>query len=559
MEPFNGTLKPRELIIRPKPVSIAEFDRLESRQIIACPDAPIAAIKAGKAISIPSGAFDVELILDQLKFQPDLVSLSARVMTFLPQGLKKFNCPTVMKIGDTFHFGDGSLSRMIEYCRSLDCDYHWTYQSVQHLHFFVAAGLKNVFWLPGTIVIDECIPPKPEQKSDDVIFRGGESELHFYRKYILKQLQAAGVSIDIQSKPYAECLEDYAKARIVVNCSLNGDLNRRVFEVLMSGGFLLTDRIRPQTGLFQLLQEGIHFECYGSELELIEKIEFYLAHPEKAEQIAAAGHCQFLEYYRQREIQQKLYRYIFTNEIETTFQLQHDRRSQRTQSPTSLKTRTKIYQAIQELHRLSPQLSLIYWRGRHRTMLSDLADLPRLHLTYANDSDEIEPFKTWCADLEISDQVTFLSIDTAMNQAKTPFQIVLVDADSQIQQQIQEIASRISDSGFLFIVGSVNLFTIVSLNRWLQSQSLMPVMLCVDLFGQSYPIELEGQGLLFQKLEQNGLIHVNSSLKVHRLSVKTMIKDQLKALPIFDFVRRLRSDRAKPFVQRWFSSLNASP
>lgn len=530
--------QPQELILRPKPVSLSEFDRIPLSQIIACPDAPIEAIQTGKAIAIPTGTFDIDLIRKQLPpdFEPDLVSLSARVMTFLPQGLEKFTCPKVMKIGDTFHFGDGALSGIVEYCQKLNCDYHWTYQSTQHLHFFVEAGLRNVFWLPGTIAIDPYIPLQPSHKSYDVIFRGGESELHVDRKRILNQLRNADIAIDIQSKPYTECLDDYAKAKIVINCSLNGDLNRRVFEVLMAGGFLLTDRISAQTGVYELFQEGIHLECYGDVPELIEKIRFYLAHPEQAAQIAAAGHQRFLDCCAQSGIQQKLYRYVFDREIESPFQIQQDHRTT-VKVPESLKLRLKVYEVIQELHRLLPKIDLLYWKGTHRALLADLADLPRSHLTYAHQATELSEVKSWCADLGVDRQIHFQDVaQLARSQEISTFQVVLVDgSQGQLQQHLQEVLPFLSESSLLLLAGLPNFASIASLNRWLKNQDWVPVDLSIELFQQTYPIRLDQYGLIYQKQ----VISPIPLLTIESMPLKSLMKTQLKSLPIFQRFRKL--------------------
>ncbi|MEO1375925.1 MAG: glycosyltransferase, partial [Cyanobacteria bacterium J06635_10] len=287
----------KELRIISSSISISQLDldRLEENDhqiLIACPSPPPEAVKAGKAIAVPKGEFSTDIILDQLPstFSPDFVQLTARNMSFIPRGLEKFTCPKVMKIGDTFHLGDGSLTSIVEYCKLFQCDYHWGYQGVQHLHFFVEAGLKNVFWLPGTPVINQYIPQKQESKSDDIVFRGSQSKQHVYRSRLLQFLQDSWINIDISRKSYIESLEDYTKSGIVFNCGLNSDSNRRIFEVLMAGGFLLTDRLSPQSGLFSLFQEGVHLECYGDENELLQKIDFYLNNPEKAEQIAYEGH-----------------------------------------------------------------------------------------------------------------------------------------------------------------------------------------------------------------------------------------------------------------------------
>lgn len=519
----------KELILRPKPAPLSDFNLAQSpSRVIACPNPPVEAIQAGHAIAIPHESFSVQDILKQLSFQPDFVSLSARVMTFLPRGLDKLNCPTVMKLGDTFHLGDGGLSRMVKYCQSLNCDYHWTYQSPQHLHFFAESGLRNVFWLPASIVIDPYIPASSE-KEYRVVFRGSESELHQYRTYILNQLRISEIEIDICQKDYINALEDYTKANIVINSSLNGDLNRRVFEVLMAGGFLLTDRIRPQSGLFELFEEGTHFECYGNEAELIEKIQFYLAHPQKAAQIAAAGHQHFLTHYSQQAIQQKLYDAIF-KQIESP---KHDRRLQTAQN---LPTRLKLYELIQELHRIYPTLKILCWHCS--TIVSDLADLSRAQITHLVEPEQLSHIQASYFQSGIQAQV---------NVQTTPageFQIVVIDGTHGfLKQRIQESVSYLDDRGFFMIIQPFNLLAIQQINQWLSQHYCIPVQLSIRLFNQNYDLSPEQHGLVFQKITPKAYSPSSldkPNLIAHRINTRKMIQTQIKHLPIFNRILQLR-------------------
>lgn len=517
-------LQPKELLILPKPASIESFDLSVSdvRRIIACPNAPIDAVSAGQAISIPNGTFDVEIIQSQLpqSFQPNFVSLSARVMSFIPRGLEKFDCPKVMKIGDTFHLGDGSLSGIIEYCQILNCDYHWTYQSVHHLHFFIESGLRNVFWLPATIVIDPYIPPKTAPIPNTIIFRGSQSELHCYRRSILQHLKSVNISIDVQSKPYRACLEDYEKAHIVINCSLNGDSNRRVFEVLMAGGFLISDRISSQTGLYTLFQEGVHFECYENQSELIEKIYYYLANPEKARQIAAAGQQKLLECYSQQTVQQNLYHYVIHNEIAEPFRVEHDTRTQSIQSNTNLELRIKLYEFIQELHRIYPAIDLLYQNGENAALISDLMDLPRLN---------------------------FIDLDSATRStiASKSVQIILIDRSNsmhQLKQQISAIGQGFNQSGFLIIVGQPSWWITVQLTQWLRKKGAVPIRVQIDLFQQTYNLPFLQHGLIYQKISPQGhhkSLYSVAPLTTIPITLATVLLHRLRLLPFAAHVKKL--------------------
>lgn len=533
--------QPKELFIRAYSVSLSAFE-LEKADVpfmIACPDPPIEALEAGRAIAVPHGEFDVDLILNQLPatFHPEIVTLSARDLSFRPNGLEKFNCPKVMKIGDTFHWEDGSLRGIIDYCKRFQCDYHYVYQGVQHLHFFVEAGLKNVFWLPGTLAIAHYVPQPPAQKSYDVIFRGSESALHVQRTRLLNAVRAARINLDVQRKSYHDCLEDYPKAHVVLNCSLNGDTNRRVFEVLMAGGFLLTDRLSPQSGLFTLFQEGIHLECYGSDAELIEKINFYLQHPEKAAQIAAAGQQKLLDCYSQQAMQQTLYRYILTNKIDPPFRLEHDRRISSQKSKT-LETRLNVYELIQEIHQSNAEMKLLYWRGRDRELLSDLADMPRLTLTYAQAHDELDQMKAWCDRAGVSAQVQFNLLDPNESDLNEQFQMAIVDGDGSIvdlKPRLEGVLPYLVDGGLLIVLGNPNLQTRGVLNWLLSTHHFTSVCLGVKTAHGTDKILGAGAYLVYQNRIDASAVE---PLAVHKISLQTQLRQHLKALPVVHHANR---------------------
>lgn len=537
---------PKELFLRARPASLAEF-RLnisEYNAIIACPNPPHEAIAAGRAIAVPSGEFDVGLILEKLPahFKPDIVNLSARDPGFIPRGLDQFDCPKVMKIGDTFHWGDGSLKGIIEYCQRLQCDYHWVYQGVQHLHFFVEAGLKNVFWLPGTPVIEHYVPEKPSEKSYDVIFRGSQSDFHVYRSYLLRALKAANIPIDIARKPYHECLDDYPKAKIVFNCGLNGDTNRRIFEVLMAGGFLLTDRLSPQSGVFKLFQEGVHFECYGSEAELIEKINHYLNAPDDAERIAAAGQKMLLEHFSQHDTQQRFYRYILQGDLDDAFTLKHDPRARLENSnstPEDLKLRLEIYQLVQEIHRLNPSLNVTYWRGERPQLISDLADLPRVTLTYANDS--LSTIQQWCDQAGVGQQVHYLNLALTSANAQSA-QIILLDLPDSLddlKHELSHILDTLNQTGILVIVGRSSWLYRYRLAMLLRAKGLKTIHLCVSDPNRGFNSDTF-QIFKREPLPKRSSSQMEESLVLRFLRFRILVKETVAALPVVRSLRRLK-------------------
>lgn len=75
--------------------------------------------------------------------------------------------------------------------------------------------------------------------------------------------------------------------------------NPRVYDVLAAGGFLLTE-YRP--AIEEEFEIGRHLDCFCNEAELVEKVEYYLSHPEQREQIAREGQSFVLRHatYRHR-------------------------------------------------------------------------------------------------------------------------------------------------------------------------------------------------------------------------------------------------------------------
>lgn len=78
----------------------------------------------------------------------------------------------------------------------------------------------------------------------------------------------------------------YAKSKICLNIAMKEDLNMRCFEVMGSGGFLLTDYV-PY--IEELFEDGKHLVLYRSIEEAIDKAKYYLSHDEEREKIAQAG------------------------------------------------------------------------------------------------------------------------------------------------------------------------------------------------------------------------------------------------------------------------------
>lgn len=91
---------------------------------------------------------------------------------------------------------------------------------------------------------------------------------------------------------YSEMPLVFKKSRINLNISLRSiksGIPLRAFDIMGSGGFLLSNY---QEDFLENFTPGVDFECYESERDLLQKIEYYLTHEEERLAIAKNGHDQ---------------------------------------------------------------------------------------------------------------------------------------------------------------------------------------------------------------------------------------------------------------------------
>ncbi len=125
--------------------------------------------------------------------------------------------------------------------------------------------------------------------SDEKHFKIGTDEM--IRKELLTEMEA-----EIFQKCYKgsvktehERAKVYSSSKININITAYGEnnLNYRVFEVLGSSAFLLTDYVSDIDKHFEISKD---LETYKDETELIDKIDFYLKHTDIAQKIGFIGY-----------------------------------------------------------------------------------------------------------------------------------------------------------------------------------------------------------------------------------------------------------------------------
>lgn len=88
------------------------------------------------------------------------------------------------------------------------------------------------------------------------------------------------------SEPGEEYSRKLSRCKILFNCSMNNDLNMRVFEAMSIGRLLLTDKVEGQD---YLIEDGVHYASFSDWQDLDEKISYYLKNNSERESLASAG------------------------------------------------------------------------------------------------------------------------------------------------------------------------------------------------------------------------------------------------------------------------------
>lgn len=107
--------------------------------------------------------------------------------------------------------------------------------------------------------------------------------------------------LNVYSKCWQELPEDEkmlakiynaSKINLSIHSKEKSAKNYQIFEILASGGFLLTDE---RTDLKKYFEVSKHLETYKNKVDLIDKIDFYLKNLNIAQKIATLGRVEIIK------------------------------------------------------------------------------------------------------------------------------------------------------------------------------------------------------------------------------------------------------------------------
>jgi Glycosyl transferases group 1 len=137
----------------------------------------------------------------------------------------------------------------------------------------------------------------------------GRNALKFDRGRQLELLRKKYPQSFIGEIDYTKMSGVYSASKIGFNSSIINDINMRVFEIMSSGCFLLTNRIK-NNGLEELFREKEHLVTYQNDRQMLSLIDYYLEHAQERERIARAGYELVIKKHTYFSRMQALFNYL---------------------------------------------------------------------------------------------------------------------------------------------------------------------------------------------------------------------------------------------------------
>lgn len=214
-------------------------------------------------------------------FTPDVIVVHDNSGPLVIAGLEYVETPMIFFSVDTHHHHGvhSYLSHLFDYNFVAQKDYLPYYRQAE----------SDAEWLP---LWANLYMEKSNAKEYGAVFVGNlNPELNSERVWFFTELQKICPVKTMVGKYW----EIFPFSEIVINQTVKGDLNFRVFEAMMSGAMLLTEE--TPNGLLDLFEPGRHLVTYtkGRPVEASEKIHHYLADVKTAREIGAAGREEILK------------------------------------------------------------------------------------------------------------------------------------------------------------------------------------------------------------------------------------------------------------------------
>jgi hypothetical protein len=233
-------------------------------------------------IKLPSPIVDIEHLLNHLPngFKPERLVWLDNSSPMGIVGIENCEIPSLFYSIDTHH-------HYLTHSHIATCFDHALVAQKDFIPDFTSFGTPTT-WLP--LWASEYVEHSTEKKHGAVFVGTLDRKLNPARVEFFERLQEL-IPIEVLTGHFPSI---FPFSEIVVNQTVKGDLNFRVFEAMMSGALLLTEE--AEHGLTELFVDGTHLVTYKprNPEDAAQKVRELLANPTRMRAIAKAGRDEIL-------------------------------------------------------------------------------------------------------------------------------------------------------------------------------------------------------------------------------------------------------------------------
>jgi hypothetical protein len=380
---------------------------VSARQIVVGPGYPTRIEDRVKSLNVASGRYDLASVVFSIPAdqRPELtLILVDAFQDCLPENLAAVPGRKVLLAADTHH-GEKPLQKMLAYARQEPFDRIALIHDPHHLHWFTEAAIAPTTYIPN-LNVHHFPRAFSTHRKPHIAFVGQAGRFHARRRFLLEAIRNAGLPLAVQAVAAPAAAGIYGAAQVTFNCSLNGDLNMRVFEVMAAGGFLVTDRLSPQAGLDRLFRRGADYVDYENPDDLIAKLRYYLARPTECLKVARSGQAAYIANHRPGQRIRDLLDFMVGTHARS---YSSDRRAEPGGDGfgANLEERVRLYEILQNFARQAELVSVVLDAGLGARCISDFVDLPRLKIQVTGPVEQLASIKESLVRLGAIDQVEF--------------------------------------------------------------------------------------------------------------------------------------------------------
>ncbi len=226
-------------------------------------------------------------ILDLLpeNWFPDYFILWRPEYGYIPTGLEDISCPSIMLVSDWYL----AFSDCLEAAWRVDL----TITGTRGLGVFKSAGFESVRAMPMLGYqpnFDGCFE-RPSSQRDIDVYLGGNPNwiIHRQREQIIGELLSLPGDVNLFHGPFVD-RNSYnnllGRSKIVVNQTVIGEINMKVYEVAASGACLFVEEDNLDIRDYLIPDKSV---VLFNQDNLCEKVVYFLSHQKERESIAQAG------------------------------------------------------------------------------------------------------------------------------------------------------------------------------------------------------------------------------------------------------------------------------